>query len=52
MTDMDVDIMEMEVEWKWKLNGNGRKFDGNGWPQTAIIESCITVVWNGPSRFP
>ena len=37
--EMDVDIMEMEVEWKWKLNGNGRKFDGNGWPQTAIIDS-------------
>ena len=25
--------------WKWKYNGNGRKFDGNGWPQTAIINN-------------
>ena len=41
--------MEMEVyrmEWKWKLDGNGRKLDGNGWPQTAIIRTklaCISI---------
>ena len=47
--------MEMEVEWKWKLNGNGRKLDGNGWPQTAIIlfeiKSGVKVPRNTPERW-